>query len=90
MFDEKSLFWAFAHPLGFFLLVVACDAIPNEEFEVELAVYAGRQLGKEIVWVESFAVEGCTLDDIGDLEELAYEVAESPVLVEKAKRVLRV
>ena len=89
MFDEKSLFWAFAHPL-FFLLVVACEAIPNEEFEVELAVYAGRQLGKEITWVESFAVEGCTLDDIGDLEELAYEVAESPVLVEKAKRVLRV
>lgn len=89
MFTENSLFWVFPHPL-FFLLVVACDAIPNEEFEVELAVYAGRQLGKEIVWVESFAVEGCTLDDIGDLEELAYEVAESLVLVEKAKRVLRV
>ena len=89
MFSESSLFWVVAHPL-FFLLVVACDAIPNDEFEVELAVYAGRQLGKEIVWVESFAVEGCTLDDIGDLEELAYEVAESPVLVEKAKRVLRV
>lgn len=89
MFSESSLFWVVVHPL-FFLLVVACDAIPNEDFEVELAVYAGRQLGKEIVWVESFAVEGCTLGDTGYLEELAYEVGESPVLVEKAKRVLGV
>lgn len=38
MFNENSLFWVVAHPL-FFLLVVACDAIPNEDFEVELAVY---------------------------------------------------
>ena len=53
-------------------------------------MYAGRQLGKEIVWVESFAVEGCTLGDTGYLEELAYKVAESPVLVEKAKRVIGV
>ena len=89
MFNENSLFWVVAHPL-FFLLVVACDAIPNDEFEVELAVYVGRQLGREIVWVESFAVEGCTLDDIGDLEELAYEVAESPVILQKAKQVIRV
>ena len=74
MFNENSLFWVVAHPL-FFLLVVACDAIPNDEFEVELAVYVGRQLGSEIVWVESFAVEGCTLDDTSELEELAYEVA---------------
>ena len=89
MFSESSLFWVVAHPL-FFLLVIACDAIPNEDFEVELAVYAGRQLGKEIIWVESFAVEGCTLDDIGELEELAYEVAESPALVKKAERILGV
>ena len=87
MFSESSLFWVVAHPL-FFLLVVACDAIPNDEFEVELAVYAGRQLGKEITWVESFAVEGCTLDNIGDLEELAYEVAESPIILQKAKQVI--
>ena len=89
MFDEKSLFWAFANPFGFFLLVVACDALPNEEFEVELAVYAGRQLGQEIVWVDSFAVEDLTLDDFDDLEELATYIAECPVMMEKAKRTLQ-
>lgn len=89
MFDEKSLFWAFAHPLGFYLLAVACEAIPNEDFEVELALYVGWQCGKDICWVDSFAVDDLTLGDGIELEELATQLAECPVLVEKAKRVLQ-
>ena len=83
------MFWAFAHPLGFYLLAVACEAIPNEDFEVELSLYVGWQCGKVIMWVDSFAVDDLTLDDADDLEKLATYIAECPVLVEKAKRVLQ-
>ena len=89
MFNEKSLFWVFPNPLGFFLLMVAFEAIPNEDFEVELAVYVGMQCGKEIAWVESYAVTGCTIEDVDDLAELAYGLAEKPSVLYEAKRVVK-
>ena len=84
MIDESSLLWTFGMRGGWFLLVIACEAIPNEDYEVEIAVYAGRQCSKEIVWVESYAVD-CTLEDVDELAALAYDLSECSAVVAKAK-----
>ena len=89
MFNEESLFWVFPNPLGFFLMVVAFEAIPNEDFEVELAVYVGMQCGKEITWVESYAVTDYTIEDVDDLAELACGLAEKPEVLHRAKQVVK-
>lgn len=88
MINEKSLIWAFAQKYGWFLLVVACEALPNEDYEVELAVYAGMQGSKDIVWVDSFAVEDCAITDVDILVEIAWHFSECPGLLQQAQRVL--
>ena len=88
MIDKDSLIWAFAQNGGWYLLVIACEAIPNEEYEVEVAIYAGKQCGKEIVWIDSFGMGGCTLDDVEDLADLAEHLSGCPVLIERARTAL--
>lgn len=89
MFNEKSLFWVFPNPLGFYLMVVAFEAIPNEHYEVELAVYVGMQCGKDIVWVWSYAVTDYTIEDAEALAELACDLADDPSVLREAKQVVK-
>ena len=88
MINDNSLIWAFAQNGGWYLLVIACEAIPNEEYEVELAIYAGKQCEKEIIWVDSYGVDDYTLDDVEDLVDLAEHLSGCPVLIERARTAL--
>ena len=85
MFNENSLFWIFPQSEGWYLMAVACEAIPNDLFEVELAFYVGKQLGKEIHWIESFGLPSYTLDDIEDLEDIVVHMSTCPTLLSKAE-----
>lgn len=88
MFNEKSLFFVYQNPKGYYILLVACEAMPNEFFKVEFLVYVGMQRGKKIFWVNSYWVEDCRIEDEKKIKKLADALMKDPKLLALAKRVV--
>lgn len=89
MFNKESLMFIKDIPvLGIYILAVACEALPNPYgYEVELCFFVGKQCGMSMVCFDTAFVEGFTLEDFGELEEVVNCYLEQPehmTLAEKA------
>ncbi len=88
MVNERSLLFVCPNPAGYYILLIACEAMPNEFFEVEFMIYAGMQREKTILWVDSYGVEDCTIEDEEKIKSLADAVLENPNLLALAQKVV--
>lgn len=88
MVNERSLFFVSLNPAGYYILLIACETMPNDFFEVEFMVYVGMQRGKEILWVDSYGLEDCSIEDEEEIKKLADALLEDPKLLALAKKVV--